>query len=365
MSHFHKHAQKIIKGTNPVVLYTGMALVVFVIGYAIISLATTLGQESYRIGSATDTIQEISNIPTLPSAPIIPPLDTAAYDAKMIALANGDTSGLWPVKTEYPPAGAILPFKRIVAFYGNFYSTKMGVLGEYEPDVMLAKLKAEVTKWEAADPATPVVPALHYIAVTAQGSAGADGKYRARMPYSQIDLTLELAHKIDAITFVDIQPALSTVEVEVPLLEDYLKKPDVHLGIDPEFYMKTGKKPGTVIGTMNADDINFVTGYLAKLVQDNHLPPKILVIHRFTQGMIRSYENIILRPEVQIVMDMDGWGLSATKLKAYSDFIHDEPIEFAGFKLFYKNDIRVAGSTMMTPEAVLKLKPAPSYIQYQ
>ena len=41
------------------------------------------------------------------------------------------------------------------------------------------------------------------------------------------------------------------------MLEKYLKMPQVHLGIDPEFSMKTGKKPGSVIGTMDATDVNF------------------------------------------------------------------------------------------------------------
>ena len=76
------------------------------------------------------------------------------------------------------------------------------------------------------------------------------------------------------------------------MLEPYLKMPQVHLGIDPEFSMKTGKKPGSVIGTMNDSDINFTIKYLSNLAKTNQLPPKILVVHRFTQAMIRNYKNI-------------------------------------------------------------------------
>ena len=109
-------------------------------------------------------------------------LDTADYDIKLKALANGDTTGRWPAKFPYPLPGAILPFNRIVAFYGNLYSKKMGILGELPKDEMLAKLKGEVAKWQAADSSLPVIPALHYIAVTAQGSPGKDGKHSFRMP---------------------------------------------------------------------------------------------------------------------------------------------------------------------------------------
>ncbi len=59
---------------------------------------------------------------------------------------------------------------------------------------------------------------------------------------------------------------------------------------------------------MNDTDINFTIKYLSNLVKDNQLPPKILVVHRFTQAMIRNYKNIKPNPEVQVVIDMDGWG---------------------------------------------------------
>src|ERR1700730_4914777 len=58
-------------------------------------------------------------------------IDTTLYNQKLRRLANGDSSGRWPVKAPYPNAGAIFPYKRIVAYYGNFYSKRMGVLGEY------------------------------------------------------------------------------------------------------------------------------------------------------------------------------------------------------------------------------------------
>lgn len=319
----------------------------------------------------------------------IPVLDTKDYDARMIALANNpilkiatttkrvSTSTVitipatttikktgWPVQTPYPLAGAILPFKRIIAYYGNLYSKGMGVLGQYPEAEMLAKLDVEVAKWTAADPNTPAIPALHYIAVTAQGSAGADGKYRARMPYTEIDKVLAIAAKRDALVFLDVQVAFSTVQIEIPLLDKYLQMPQVHLGIDPEFSMKHGIRPGKEIGTFDAADINFVIDHLAKIVQDNHLPPKILIVHRFTQAMITNYKQIKTVPEVQVVIDMDGWGVAPKKINTYQQFVYGEPVEFTGFKLFYKNDTQT-GTPLMTPEQLLKLNPRPIYIQYQ
>ncbi|KKS04301.1 MAG: hypothetical protein UU58_C0008G0010 [Candidatus Nomurabacteria bacterium GW2011_GWA2_41_25] len=336
----------------------------------------------------------------------IPPLDIIAYDKKINEIANNPLpkepvkkiikdpktgeettitiepkptpSSPWPVKTPYPNPGAILPFKRIVAYYGNLYSTKMGVLGQYPEEEMLVKLGAEVKKWEEADPDTPVVPALHYIAVVAQNKPGDDGKYRFRMPYSEIDKVLAMAAKIparnasgtadaggNAIVFLDIQLGFSSVEKEIPLLEKYFKMPNVHLGIDPEFSMKSGIRPGKIVGTLDATDINFALNYLAGLVRGNNLTPKILTIHRYTQKMVTNYKQIKTLPEVQIVMHMDGWGGEAKKINTYQQFIYKEPVQFTGFKLFYKNDTLGPGTLLMTPEKLLKLSPRPIYIQYQ
>ncbi|MDE2144350.1 MAG: hypothetical protein KGJ01_00010 [Patescibacteria group bacterium] len=307
-----------------------------------------------------------------------PPLNKAAYDAKLLKLANlkitissstatstTSTPSLWPAKTVYPGGGAVLPFDRIVAYYGNFYSKQMGILGEYPESQVLEMLQATVTQWQNADPSTPVIPAIDYIAVTAQDHPGPDGKYMLRMPQSQIDKAIEMAKQVNGLVFLDVQVGQSNVETEVPLLEQYLKLPQVELALDPEFDMWGGHVPGTVIGRMDASDINFAANYLANIVKENNLPPKILVIHRFTQTMVINYKEIQPLPQVEIVMDMDGFGPSTMKITTYKDFIASEPVQFTGFKLFFKNDIKQPGSHLMTPEEILKLSPQPSFIQYQ
>jgi len=293
-------------------------------------------------------------------------IDTAVYKNLLAHISNGDSSGRWPVKDSFPQEGAILPFNRIVSYYGNLYSKNMGILGELPKESMLKKLQMEVEKWQKADTMLHVIPALHYIAVTAQGSPGAGNAYRQRMPFQQIDKIISWAAEINALVFLDIQVGQSTIDKELPLLEKYLSLPNVHLGIDPEFSMKTGKRPGSVIGTYDATDINYVVNYLATIVKKNNLPPKILVVHRFTQAMVTNYKQIKLNSSVQFVMDMDGWGIPAKKINTYRQFIYPQPVQFTGFKLFYKNDAkRVGQAREMQPEQVLKLTPQPVYIQYQ
>jgi len=318
-----------------------------------------------KTASAKDTTGNETTSQTANSAP----LDTAKYNRLMQYLANGDTTGRWPVKNApYPLPGAILPFHRIVAYYGNLSSKKMGALGKWPKDTMIPNLLAEVKKWNDADSTIPAIPALHYIAVTAQGAAGKDGKWRLRMPFRQIDTVLAWAKEINAIVFIDVQVGLSDLQTEIPLFEKYLSMPNVHLAVDPEFAMngKGGKRPGSVIGTMDVKDINWVGDYLVSLVKKNNLPPKIFMIHRFTQGMVPNAEQIKLHPELQVVMDMDGWGPPDLKKGSYRYWISEKPVQFTGFKLFYVNDTEKSGQKeMMSREEILKLKPKPVYIQYQ
>ncbi len=295
---------------------------------------------------------------TASSTPPIPPFSTATTSVSIAGRA-------WPVPTVYPGTDAIFPFKRIVAYYGNFYSTRMGVLGEYPSDTMLAMLASTTATWEAADPTTPVLPAIQYIAVVAQGSAGKEGKYILRMPDDQIDHALDLADRAHGVLILDVQVGQSTLQHELPQLEKYLSMPRVHLAIDPEFSMKFGNPPGTVIGTFDAADVNYAASYLASLVHAYHLPPKVLIVHRFTEAMVTNYKQIRPLPEVQVVMDMDGWGSQAKKKGTYSHVIIPEPVQFTGIKLFYKADLKPPSTGLLTTGEVLGLTPAPIYIQYQ
>ncbi len=240
----------------------------------------------------------------------------------------------------------------------------MGILGELPPDRMLAQLDREVAAWERADPETPVQPALHLIAVVASGSPGAGGKYRSRMPARVIDDVIAWADRRDAIVFLDVQPGRSSVRAELPYLLRWLRRPNVHLALDPEWAMGANGVPGTRIGSLDASDINHAIRALASLVEEHALPPRILVVHRFTAGMVRNTAAVINDPRVQVVLNMDGWGPPHTKLAAYRNFVARAPVPFKGFKLFYKNDRR-NGSRLLTPEELLALQPAPIYIQYQ
>jgi hypothetical protein len=256
--------------------------------------------------------------------------------------------------------GSLLPEHRIVAFYGNPKSARMGILGQIPPEEMLPKLERTATEWAKADPGRPVMPALHLIATVAQGKPGAGAKYRLRHSDQTIEQVLGWAEERGWLVFLDVQIGHSTVPAELPHLVKYLERPYVHLALDPEFAMKLGGIPGKRIGTLDATDVNYAVRLLADIVDRKKVPPKVLVVHRFTQRMLTNHDKITLDPRVQVVVDMDGFGAPWLKEDGYKFFIVPEPVQYAGFKLFFKND-----KPMMTPAQVIRLWPVPYYIQYQ
>lgn len=268
-----------------------------------------------------------------------------------------------PAFTVTPLANALLPKNRIVVYYGNPLSKKMGVLGQYPQPAMITKLQQEVHNFQVADPATPVIPGFHLIVAVAQGSPGKNGSYRLRMTDSLIDYWCKLAESKGYLIFLDVQVGKSTVQAELQPLMPYLKRPYVHLALDPEFSMhhaSEGYVPGRKVGVMDAAEINYAIKTLASIVVQNKLPPKILVVHRYTQGMVTHYREIRPVPEVQVVMNMDGFGQPHLKRDSYNAYERMQPVQYYGFKLFYKND-----QPMLTREEVVKLKPSPLFITFQ
>lgn len=256
--------------------------------------------------------------------------------------------------------GSLLPGCRIVAYYGNPMSRRMGILGEIRSDSMLARLAKQAAAYAAVDSTRPVLPALELIATVAQASPGRSGQYRARMPDTLIERVMSWAEAHHYLVILDIQTGRSTMAAEMQPLMKYLARPYVHLALDPEFSIGSKKIPGQVIGRIDAADVNAVSSALASLVDSLRLPPKMLIVHRFTRPMLSNHERIRLDPRVQIVIDMDGFGAPHLKYGSYKAYVHDRPVQYAGFKVFYKND-----KPMLTPEQVLQLDPVPLFIMYQ
>jgi hypothetical protein len=267
---------------------------------------------------------------------------------------------------ELPRGGRlVLPRHRVVAYYGAPQDPELGVLGETPPEQAAHALARRVDEW--ARPGRPVLPALELISTLAQSAPGQDGLHRLRQSDATIRRHLRAARAIKGLLVLDVQPGQANFFEEVQALEPYLLQPDVGLALDPEWNVPEGTVPGSVIGSTDAELVNEVSAYLARLVRLRDLPQKLLIVHQFTDEMIRDRDRLASRPEVALVSNMDGFGTAEQKEGIYGRLSQPTPRgrarlggPYNGFKLFFRED-----TGLMSPRDVLALRPAPDVVVYE
>jgi hypothetical protein len=266
--------------------------------------------------------------------------------------------GTVPPPPELPRGGrTILPDFRVVAYYGAPQSRELGALGIGSPPGATRRLVRQARPY--AKNARPVLPALELITVIANADPGDDGMYRSRQKDSVIRRYLNAARRSKALLLLDIQPGRSDFFTETTRLEKWLKQPDVSLALDPEWRVREGEVPGKIIGHVEAREVNATSAWLSQLVERNHLPQKLFVVHQFTDNMVDE-SALKPRPGLATVLNVDGFGNQAVKKAKYRDFTRQAPDFYHGFKLFYEED-----TDIMRPRQVLKMKPKPVLVVYE
>jgi hypothetical protein len=257
-------------------------------------------------------------------------------------------------------ANSYLADHLLVTWYGNPHSTRMGILGERKGDDLADGLRKQAEAYQKLT-TKEVVMGYELVTVVAQGQPGQDGRYRRRESTAVIKSMLDEARANGFKLILDIQPAWSNVADEVNAVRQFLTEPDVFLALDPEFTMEDRQHvPGKIIGTMSAAEINTAIEILEQIIKENHLPPKVLIVHQFTWNMLPDKMQIRPSEMMDIVLDMDGFGDRTLKLSTYRAVLKQGPLAYTGFKLFYKQD-----TNLFTPADVLKLDPQPAVIIYQ
>jgi hypothetical protein len=264
-----------------------------------------------------------------------------------------------PPASRVPAPASMLDRHLLVTWYGNPRSTQMGVLGEHDGETRAEGLRKQAGAYRALTPKT-VLMAYHLVAVVAQCTAGADGKWRRRETPDVIRALLAEARENGFKLILDVQPGLSTVAEEVAALRPFLSEPDVYVALDPEFSMGACEQPGREIGQMTAKDVNAALDVLDDVIRKGGLPPKVLIVHQFRLDMLPDKRNVQASPSVDVVLNMDGFGSQSLKISSYRAVMRQGPLEFAGVKLFYRQD-----TNLFTPAQVMALTPKPSVVVYQ
>lgn len=270
-----------------------------------------------------------------------------------------DVSPPRPILDATRDARSVLEKNLLVTWYGSPWTGRMGVLGRYAGTALADGLRRQADAYRAVTH-KGILPAYELIAVVAQGQPGADRRYRRRESREVIERTLAEARAAGFKLVLDIQTGRSTVMPELAYLAPYLSEPDVYLALDPEFSMGPDGVPGRRIGTMPASEVNDAIAVLEWLMATRHLPPKVLIVHQFTTGMLPDKDRIWTTPRLDVVLDMDGFGSPELKRHSYRTVLRQRELAFTGFKLFYIQD-----TDMLQPAQVLALSPQPSVVIYQ
>jgi hypothetical protein len=276
------------------------------------------------------------------------------------APSDGTDVTPWTPEEERSPQEAILPGHRVLSYYGFPGNPLMGILGEYEMEELYQRLLDQAAEYEAADPSRPIKPAFEVIAAVAQRDPMDNGKYIEYTDDPIIQQYVDFTAARDMLLILDVQFGLSSTEEQINAVRKWLVYPHVHLALDPEFMVKPGEQPGVHLGSIDGPDVTYAQETLAELAREEGIPPKILIVHQFNTYMITNKEVIQPVDGVQLVIDADGWGPPGAKQESYAVVITEQPIEFHGVKLFYRQD-----EPLMSAADVLALNPVPDLVIYQ
>lgn len=258
------------------------------------------------------------------------------------------------------PGGGTRVFGRkrfLVAYYGTAGTGALGVLGETDPDTMHERLE------EAAEPfggrGARVQPVYELIVTVADAVPGTDGDYSHDVLHSRVQEYIDAAQRNAALLVLDIQPGRSDFLTVAKRWEWALAHPWVGLALDPEWRMEGTQVPGQVIGSVQAREVNLVSGWLDRFVADRGLPEKVLMVHQFRESMVGRIGKVKDRNHLAEVQHVDGFGTPAQKRATYAAVAR--PSQFTmGFKLFYDED-----TPRMRAGAVRRLRPAVRFVSFQ
>jgi hypothetical protein len=258
-------------------------------------------------------------------------------------------------------SASILLNSDILAFYGHPNSTQMGILGRYSIPDLDTRLSALAEEYRAVSGGRDVRKAFYIIygTVWPKGEIGIIGKEKL-LQY------IEYALEHDILIFIDHQIGRYDPVESLKKMLPYLKYPNVHLALDPEWRTE---RPMKEIGMVTAAEINEAQKVMEEYIIKNDIPgERLLVIHQFNWQMIRNREQVASDFErVRLVHCADGFGNPNIKKQSYAYNAQATNMSIKGFKLFYNFNIPGAGydNPLLSPQDVYNLNPRPSVIIYQ
>jgi hypothetical protein len=245
----------------------------------------------------------------------------------------------------------------LVAYYGTGGTGSLGVLGESDPATMQRRLQAAARPFARRGQEVQLVYEL--IVTVADPAPGRDGDFSHDIPRGVVRQYVDAARRHDALLLLDLQPGRAGFLEVARRWEWALRQPHVGLALDPEWRMARGQVPGRVIGSVRAEEVDRVSGWLERLRASRGLPEKLFVLHQFRTDMVEGIARVADRPGLAEVQHVDGFGTPLQKLATYRTVERAARFHM-GFKLFYDED-----RPLMSAATVRRIKPAVRFVSFQ
>lgn len=255
----------------------------------------------------------------------------------------------------------LLANNTIVAFYGHPLSQRMGILGLHSKEEIAGRVEAYAGYYDQVNGKDGAVGAYYII----YGTCWPGGEI-GYLKDSILEEYIHYAQQRGMLVFVDHQIGKYSVEESMERILPFLRYPNVHLAIDPEWRTL---KPMKEIGSITAEELNKAQRMMQDYIVANKIPGiRMLVVHQFQDKMIRDRDLVrATLDRVVLVHTADGFGSPAMKRSSYAQNSKAENIPVKGFKLFFKSDFPLAGwdNPLLSPAEVMALEPRPGLIIYQ
>ena len=255
----------------------------------------------------------------------------------------------------------LLANNTVVAFYGHPFSQKMGILGLYSKEEIASRVKTYARYYDEVNGPDGAIPAYYII----YGTCWPGGEI-GFLKDSVLEDYINYAQSQGMLVFVDHQIGKYSVKASMERILPFLKYPNVHLAIDPEWRTLTPMKE---IGSITAEELNQAQQIMQDYIIANNIPGiRMLVVHQFHEKMILNRDRVRANLDrVLLVHTADGFGSPALKKSTYSLNSKAENMPVKGFKLFFKSDFPLAGwdNPILSPAEVMALDPRPGLIIYQ
>jgi hypothetical protein len=262
---------------------------------------------------------------------------------------------------DYFTSSTLFDDNTIVAYYGHPSSETMGIVGRHSKEELIDLLKEVSDEYDAVNGNKGVVPAIYLVYGTVQ-PGGIIFKMKSDLVMSYI----EEAYKNGVLIYLDHQIGKNSPIDALNEILPFLKYPNVHLALDPEWRTD---KPMKELGHLTGTELNKIQETMRDYIISSDIPGKRqFVFHQFRDSMIRDVASVSVEYDpVLLVHCTSGWGSPDSKIATHTRNAKATNIPYKGFKLwyFFKPEVLHYDNPILTPEQVLNLDPQPGLVIYQ